>query len=394
MSEVVSSLANIVAYKVVDIQLHWSEYLQGEWSTPESGGFSAVLSSTVPKSFEASSVFIHVSKEYDPDGEERGVYITLGGMIKQSFYLAGRNSVPEQASYKAKPANPYNANGVYVTRYSGDNALTVTFKQRITTEGKQTKVVNDPLSILQKGTTYTLLPCNNDITLGGPDSGWLDSDKPEAVAKAIEAGLPEIASLIKPVFYQNNTDTLFVEPNITERTIEEWEEWVTRTPQPEPGWRIPDRWKDVVVIPEIPLKEPIPDPGDPWRIPIDPGSLIKPKPGFDWLVNPLTGLLYDNEVIGPSGRAGLAILPSHVVAGAVTEDGMLANIHASSDLPMGTVAIVPSTVLDQAGLTKVAGGLNVVGSAGFNSELGQNFNELNRSRFDAGRSVAKQRRMS
>lgn len=177
---------------------------------------------------------------------------------------------------------------------------------------------------------------------------------------------------------------MFVEPNVTERTIEEWEEWITSTPQPEPRWRIPEKWPDVVVIPGTPWKPPFPDPGDPWHVPIDPGSLINPRPEFDWLANPLTGLRFDDEVIGPSGRVGVAVLPSHEVAGALPKDDVLVNIHASSDLPRGTVAIVPRAVLDQAGLTQVAGGLNVVGGAGFNSELAQNFDELNRSRVGAG----------
>ncbi len=383
LGDAVGGLQKLVANKKVEVQLHWSEYLQGEWSSRESGGFSAVLSQTVSMSFKTSSVFVHVTKSYEA-GEERGVYVTLGGAIKQAFYLAGRNSVPEKASYTSKPANLYNANGVHATRYRGENSLTVTFKQRITTEGHQTQEVNNPLTILQEGNPYTLLPSNNDITLGGLDSGSLHADRPEAVADAIEAGLPEIASLIKPIFYQNNTDTLFVEPNVTERTIEEWEEWITRTPQPELGWRIPEKWPDVVVIPGTPWKPPFPDPGDPWRVPIDPGSLINPRPGFDWLVNPLTGLRFDDDVIGPSGRVGVAVLPSHEVSGGLPKDDVLVNIHASSDLPRGTVAIVPRAVLDQAGLTQVAGGLNVVGGAGFNSELAQNFDELNRSRVGAG----------
>ena len=68
---------------------------------------------------------------------------------------------------------------------------------------------------------------------------------------------------MKPVFYQDNAHTFFVEPSVTERTIEEWQEWVTRTPQPEPGWQKPDWWKDIVVVPEMPRKWPIPDPRDP-----------------------------------------------------------------------------------------------------------------------------------
>jgi len=391
LSEVMTDLRSVVATKQVDLQLHWSEYLQGEWSTYESGGFSAVISKSVAANFKPSSVFIHVSKEPYEDGEERGVFIHLGGALKASrlgsFYLAGRNSVPVEDIYKAKPANPYNANAVQPTRYRGEDSLTVTFKQRITTEGnKQTKVVNNPLSILNKGTPYSLLPCNNEISLGAPAPGSLDADNANAVAKAIEAGLPEIASLIKPIFYQDNRHTLFVAPNVTERTIEEWKDWVTRTPQPEPVWVKPDWWKEISVISGLPWKEPFPGPGDPARLPIDTGALFNSESGYDWLVNPLTGLRFDDEVIGASGRTGIVVLASYEATGAIPTDAFLANIHIGSELPMGSVAIVPNALLEEAGITRMAGGLNVVGSAGFSSELAQNFNELNRSRFDAGRS--------
>lgn len=389
LRDAVRGMQSMVKNKVVEVQLHWSEYLQGEWSTRESSGFSAVIAKTVSASFKPSSVFIHVAKAYDA-GEERGVYVTLGGAIKGSkigsFYLAGRNSLPEKKGYRNKPVNPYNANDVQPTRYGGDDSLTVTFKQRITTEaGKQAKVVNNPLSILQEGTAYTLLPCNNDITLGGPTPASLDADRADAVARAIAAGLPEIASLIKPIFYQNSTDTLFVEPDVMERTVEEWKGWIPHPPQSEPGWHIPDRWKDITVIPEIPWNPRFPDPEEGWQVPIDPGSLINPRPGDDWLVNPLTGLRFEDEVIGPGGRAGIIVLPSHEVAEIVLDDASLANIHIGSDLPMEAVAIVPNAVLGQAGITKVAGGLNVVGGAGFSSELAQNLNELNRSRVESSR---------
>lgn len=396
LGETVRGIQSLVKNKVVEIQLHWSEYLQGEWSTRESGGTSAVISHTVKRDFKPSSVFIHVDKAYEA-GEERGVYITLGGAIKGSkvgsFYLAGRNSLPEERGYRKKPANPYSANDVQPTRYGGNDSLTVTFKQRITTEtGKKAKVANDPLRLLQRGTAYTLLPCNNDITLGGPTPESLNADRAEAVATAIAAGLPEIASLIKPVFYQNSTDTLFVEPDVTERTVEKWKEWIPRASQSGFDWQKPDRWEDFVVIPEMPRRWPehggwpLLDP----EIEIDNGSLINPGPVRDWLTNPLTGLLFGDEVIGPGGRAGIVVLSSHEAAKVVSNDALLANIHIGSDLPMEAIALVPNAVLDQAGVTKVAGGMNVVGGAGFNSELGRNLNELNRSRFDERRSGARQ----
>src|SRR5262249_26050776 len=156
--------------------------------------------------------FIHVSKAYDAQtGEEREVYIHLGGAINQAFYLAGRNSAPESVSYTAnspqgaKPANPYGANIVGgLTRYSGSGALTVQFRQRITTEpGKQANV--ETPSILQQGGGYTLLPCDNNLAaLGVSEEAYRDAANPAAVKAAIESGLPEIASLMKPVFYQDS----------------------------------------------------------------------------------------------------------------------------------------------------------------------------------------------
>jgi hypothetical protein len=343
----------------------------------------------VPLTFDYTSVFIHVSKEPYENGEERGVYIHLrGGGVNQAFYLAGRNSTPESAICAQKPANPFSgANRARANRYAGSGALTVEFKRHITTEGgKQPVDAVETSSILQQCGAYTLLPCDNSITLVAPDSASLEEDNPAAVKAAIESGLPEIASLMKPVFYQDNAHTLFVEPNVTERTIEEWQEWVTRTPQPEPGWVKPDWWKDIIVIPEIPWKGPIPDPRDPrLGFEIDPGSLINPIPGFDWLVNPGTGLLFDGVLIGPAGRPGLEILP----AGGIAEGGSLVNVNPGSGLGAGsTVVLTRATTLEESGLTQVAGGLNIVGSGGFNSALEKNFKESNRSGFGAGMSGA------
>ena len=297
----------------------------------------------VPLDFHPRTVFIHVSKEPYEDGEERGVLVHLKGPdnFQFSFYLAGRNSTPEKSNSISAPANPYSPNVVRANRYAGGGALTVEFKHHITTEDGNAPVdtVETP-SILQQGKTFTLLPCDNNITLGSP----------------------EIASLIKPILYQDNANTLFIEPNVIERTIEEWQDWVTRTPQPEPGWRNPDWWKEFVVIPELPKKLMMPDP-------IDNGSLINPKPDFDWLLNPGTGLLFDGVLIGPAGRLGLEIRPAEV-AGVIAEDGTSVNVKSGSGLASGsTVVLTGATTLKKSGLTQLGSGLNIVGSAGFNSAL-------------------------
>jgi hypothetical protein len=371
----------------LEAYLHWSEYLQGEWTTRESGG----LTPPDPQKLKAISVdprkvFIHVSKEPYENGEERGVYVHLGSPFNQAFYLAGRNSLPEKATVSGAPANPYSASTVNATQYAGSGRFKVTFNGRITTgQSGSTPTPETPSILDQEGGSYTILPCDNNITLGAPDVTSIAASDPAAVKAAIESGLLEIASLMKPLFYQDNRHTLFVEPDVTEKTVEEWEEWVTRTPEPEPRWIDPDWWKDIPIKPGIPRKWPFPTPGDtPWLDPIDHASLVTVKPGQDWLVNPATGLLFEGELVGPGGRLNVTILPASEVGAAVAIGGSTVDVHPGSNIGSGANSVVlGSGSVENAGLKLVQGGLNVIGGAGLNSTLGQNLDALARSGFAA-----------
>jgi hypothetical protein len=371
----------------VEAQLHWIEHFQGEWATRESGGFTAPDAQKLKSiSVDPRKVFIHVSKEPYENGEERGVYVHLGWPFNQAFYLAGRNSLPEKAAFSGAPANPYSASTVNATQYAGSGRFKVTFNSKITTGQSGSSPSPETPSILdQNGGSYTILPCDNNIMLGAPDVGSIAASDPAAVKAAIESGLAEIASLMKPLFYQDNRHTFFVEPNVTERTIEEWQEWVTRTPQPEPGWIDPDWWKEIPVRPEIPRKWPLPTPSDPpWFDPIDPASLVKVKPGDDWLVNPATGLLFDGELVGPGGRLDATILPATDVGAALAVGGSTVDVHPGSSIGSGATSVLLGTgSVENAGLKRVQGGLNVIGGAGLNSTLVQNVDALARSGFAA-----------
>lgn len=419
ISDLMSDMKAAGAKKHIDVRLHWCEYLQGEWTTAESGGLFPVMplnpgsggsnsvanpasggvkrgddvgnSSrpplTVPMNFDPRSVFIHVAKEPYENGEERGVFILLKGpdTFQHAFFLAGRNCAPQPAPYNSNPLNPYSTSTPQATRYSGSDALKVTFQERITTEPGKTPPKANP-SILQQGRGYTLLPCDNNLTsLGISEDAYQNAANSAEVKAALERGVGEIASLMKPVFYQDNAHTMFVEPNVTERTIEEWQDWVTRTPQPDPEWRGDDWWKGIMVIPEKPKKGLIPG-GDPrGDFNVDPGSLIKSKTDFDWLLNPGTALQFDGVLIGPAGRPGLEILPAENIA----VGGPLVNVNPGSDLASGSSVVFSGTTkLEQDGLTEIAGGLNIVGGGGFNATLEKNFKESNRSGFGAGKSGA------
>jgi hypothetical protein len=376
-SEVMIDLKAVVANKQIDVHLHWSEYVNGQWTTRESGGFTPVITRTVPASFKPGDVFIHVSKEPYENGEERGVFVHLSNPIGSAFYLAGRNSAPKPGSYVARPDNPFpSANTIAATRYEGTDALRVRFKERITTEsGKAPLGPPVDRNIFGPAGAYTLLPADNELLpMGVSEDAYRNAANPEAVKAAIESGLGEIATLMRPVFYQNNRHTFFVEPSVTEKTVEEWEEWVTKTPQAEP-WR-PEFswWKNIVVFPT--WKGPLPDPVGPR---VHPDIRINPVRDRDWLINPATVLKFDEALIGPAGQPGLEVATDVAQMGLGTQ----INVNPSSEVA-GAVAVGAAHTFARSGLRVTGGGLNVIGSAGLNPALAQNVKDLNQTGFGAG----------
>ena len=343
----------------VYVQLHWAGCLGGEWTTPESSDVMNVMKLvhqsggkgkkgkaakktyvrvplTVEADFYPASVSIHVSKEPYEDGEERGVLIHLGDPVGQAFYLAGRNATPSLENAEADLANPYSAAETAATRYRGQGSLSVTYNEKITTEaGKPPTEQSVTSNILAKAGNYTLLPCDDAITLGAPDPSTIDADNPAAVAAAQADGLPEIAALIKPFFYADDRTTLFVQPDVKETTIEEWEEWVTPTQPPQFQFALPEWWSNLMVVPAVPYKQPpIPIGPDDYMPQFDGLYTLPETPGQDWLTNATTGLLFKGEVVGKSGRAVTGVTQRITPAGATPVRGV-ANVIGGAGLKTG-----------------------------------------------------------
>ncbi len=376
LGDAVNSMLGMAAEKNIEVQLHWSEYLQGEWSTHQSSPFFVVEITLViqgvpfrwgrPLSFSSTfnlaDVFIHVSKEpYSSDGQERGLYVHLQGpeYFQHSFYLAGRNSVPVWSGYQAPPQNVFSAGTQRATRYSGTGELQVSYHAKITTELEEAGT-SVPFTILQQGQSggYTLLPCNNNL---------ID-------------GLGEIASLSKPVFYQDSQHTFFIEPTVTEQTIEEWQEWVAHAPQLKTELD-KLRVEPVAVAPRLGFSPPK---GLGSDFMIDSASLVtNPRQYDDWITNPGTVLKFGETLVGPAGQAGLHIFTKQTIE--TIAGGTRVNINPGSNLaPDETVVMADAQAFGQSGLIQLAGGMNVVGGAGFNSVLEKNLDESIHTGFGAG----------
>ncbi|MCL6542207.1 MAG: hypothetical protein K6T87_16750 [Roseiflexus sp.] len=406
--------------KDIEAHLHWSEYVNSQWTTRESNPMNAPSPIVVRGvlSFDPSKVFVHVSKEYDTDGSELGVLIHLGNWSQaleratggifdprftmalaiaggiataspglefkfppaprdQSFYLAGRNSTPEAKNYQNPPANSFSsANAKVASRYKGSGAFKVSFREKITTEsGKAPSAPSVVRDILGQGGAYTLLPADNELLpMGVSEDAYRTAANPEAVKAAIESGLGEIATLMRPVFYQDNRHTFFVEPSVTEKTIEQWQGWIPKIPQAEPWLPQFSFWKEIVVIPT--WKSPLPDLVDPR---VHPDIRINPVRDRDWLINPATVLKFDDVLVGPVGQPGLKIATD------IAHGGLASQINANPGSEVSSAVVVEAThTFARSGLLVTGGGLNIIGSAGLNPALAQNFTELNRSGFVAG----------
>lgn len=383
---VVDALKPLTLKKVVDVHLHWSEYVQGQWSTRESGDLATPVPVKVDASFVPNEAFIHVSKE-SVGGEDGGVYIHLGAPISKAFYLAGRNSAPEQVGYQSNPAGggllpsiPY-ANTVAdrANRYSGSGSLQVRFTQRMDTSDPNPNV--ETPSLLSQIKAYTLLACDNRlIELGVSEDAYSGAIDPAKVQAAIEHGLDEIEGLIKPVFVQDNAQTFFVEPTVTETTVDKWQEWVTRTPVSDPDpwpWQIYPDWFDKFVKPVFPIEipDPMPDPIGPVVFPVDSGALFSLSDANDWLVNPLTIFMMDGQPIGPSGNSGFGIFG----LGEATAGSKLAVNTASGLGSARELVLTGGKALKDTGLVAAAGGLNVVGGPGLNKAMVENINQFGRA---------------
>jgi hypothetical protein len=366
----------------LEAYLHWSEYFNGAWSTYESSGTDAADAMRIDGVSLANirDILIHVSKKYDEpaepgdstmQGEELGVFIHLNVPgktdLKSAFYLAGRNSRPIVDLPGALPTNPYpSASTARANRYAGNGSLTVNVTRQISTEqGKPPAAVGGAAPMLASvAGEYTLLPLNHALrSFGVPKSAYEEAAKPDEVKKALERSLAETESLLRPVFFQDAQHTFFVEPDVVERTIEDWQTWLEPAKPSGPVVVVkPPKLREFVEV-YIPKWQ-----GEPWP-PEDP--LVWNKK--DLVTNPITFVKFDDVAIGPHGKVQVAF--EQGAAEALLGSSQVLVNPASAVHAGETVLLRDNLVLNDVGLQATAGGVNLLGAGGINEGMLENFNQ-------------------
>lgn len=333
------------ATKTVQVQLHWCEYYQGKWSTRISSDINKYSPIAVSDAFDPSQVRIRINKEGGgPNAGEGAVNVILdfpqANVLDPDFkwewtlyeirlHGFGRfrptwNGPPPQPTYtfrvtskncdlvlrddflNTSPFNAYDATTVDATLFTGYGSLSATFDNFITTPGGSTTTTTTTEPILQSVNSFALLPCSNPVV----PSPFLNTSEPDYT----QAG-----ALVSPFFYKDIHDpsttdemTFYVEPSLTETTIDNWLYWAVRYSPVESVVSSGKYLNNISVIAQGASA----GPGAPIEVDTN-KSLYAIQDTSDWLTSPATTLLYGGTVVGQYGGINANAQPAPPVAGAV-----------------------------------------------------------------------------
>jgi hypothetical protein len=309
----------------VQIQLHWVEYFQGKWSNRISSDINKYEAIDVLSGFDPSSVYIHVSKETDSNGNDTAVRVHLdfpeiydetwafayaytvlfGGdpttiqRANHAFRVTSKNCDPGFSSdyWQPAPFMPYNSTGVDATLYTGSTSLAATFQSNIQTGGTST---SETEKILDTVNNLDLVTCANSVA-----PPFLDPTEP----LYWQAG-----GLVSPFFYRDAAHpstshelTFFVQPSFTESTIVEWTGWAIGPDTPAQNWADANALNQINVVAQVPGLSPVPPSPDP-PLSVFPMQNL----AADWAVQEKTVIAYGKVLVGQGGgiSAGNPALPT------------------------------------------------------------------------------------
>jgi hypothetical protein len=309
----------------IQMQLHWSEYLDGKWSARISTDATRYELIDVFDGFDPRRhIFIGVNKEMDAAGNEGAVLINLslnlgGGNDYKTFRVTSKNCDPGFALYDVSGSStPYNASGVDASARTGEGTLDATFETHITSSTSTWTTEH----ILKAAGSYSLLHCANPVS-------------PPFISPT-EPAYMEVGRLVSPFFFKDRSResvpagafldelTFFVQPSLTEKTIQEWDGYGISPAAPSKV-KDPGQW-DELIVPQFPWGD-TPFPPEP-----DPESVFPVGDRFDWLTNPATLVEHGEAWIGRTGAQPVERLDARAGSQFVTTDG--ARLNGTQTIPV------------------------------------------------------------
>ena len=257
--------------RIIDVHLHWAEYYQGEWTDPASSALGDVMTTTgVDPAWSPDWERVHVTHDGDALLVHLNVaYWNAAGRtgIDKSFRLRSRSSPPAVDTAVDPPDVPY-----WTTLFDhgverGRLPLSVLYVDRVTVTDENLAIAQ----VLGDGDDYELRVADHPLTTTDPD----------------------IASLVSPFFYQDDQHTFHVEPALTEKSVAEWDGWVTGSVTAHQVFDRNDYWSRIELVGQVSTT------GADALEPIAPTATYQVQPRSDWVTAAGTTITYDGvQVVG------------------------------------------------------------------------------------------------
>jgi Neuraminidase-like domain len=363
------NFGNIVnsVQKIVEVQLNWSEYFQGQWTTRGSNGFGNPIRKEVDINFDRRKVFTYVSQ--DADGDAVCINLQEGG-FNDSFRVLSKNSQPKNVDLKdVRFLPPYDlGRGDLVNKYENipqsknkaNRPLEVQYLETIMTKNSEIPEQR------KSSTTKTILNKRDSFSVLMP------SNKP-----ALQS--PEIASLASPFFYQDDRHTFFVEPSLTiTKKLIEWDDWALQKPRR----RLLDEYISAIPVPQIPRLD-AELLTDLKKIVINPESR-QVFTRSDWAINPATVFTFQDRLIGERGS-----IDSKVLLNNNTKIENLINladgVNNLAPIEINTPAVITPNLdvlrniveIDPGNLLQPGDLINIIGNGGLDRVAIENLDRVN-----------------
>jgi hypothetical protein len=263
--------------RIVDVHLHWTEYHQGTWTQPSSGGLDTPISRQVGPEWTAADETIHVSN----DGDALLIHLTRPSSadINEAFRLENKNSPPLYGTHRDPPAVPYTTWSPYILGTPSppiDNPLWVTHTEP---DGQVTD------HVLDVGSDWTLRTVDNPT-----------------VGRQAEA-----AALADPFFYQDGDNTFYVEPAVTETVLLD-DGWVIPAVTAQVIFDLDRYWNGLALLGQAATATAAaPD------VEISPAARFSLAPRADWSASTRTTIDYQGVPV--TGASGVPVTMNRTGAG-------------------------------------------------------------------------------
>jgi hypothetical protein len=330
------NLPTSLPHKDINVQLNWSEYYQGQWTTRGASGFGNPITVTVDQNFDRKQVFAHgavanegemevayINLHFDlayPSGTKFPPPVTVPahlssgsvvsaaiatyerahapkpGPLDFAFRIVSKNAPPQVGAGHPPMIPPFPRLQPAINYYVAPNEFQVTYVESIKTVDGQPPVVTVA--------TQSILTNSGDRD---------DCNSLTLCPTPAHSDLPNLGVLVTPFFYQDDHHVFYVEPTLTESVIDKWDHWAVPFPKVATRRASPQKPRIVSSFPRYKPPRTLPAGVRAFNGSFGPGERFHTQIPSDPTTDAKTEVHFGGHTVGGSGGKGAVKAPGAAV---------------------------------------------------------------------------------